>query len=467
MALNVEGKVDWEEVKQLVTQSYRLIALARMLAALCLSLLIGVAGVAAGVAPPRGAGSPQTEPARPASGSSGVEDAESLARRIVPQVEEIRGLKFKAPVPVKIVDDAAARAHFTARAKKFWPEERIQAEQAAYIQLGLLPPSTDLRASLFNVLEEQAAGYYDPSSRTFFMVDDMPGSLAPLIIAHELTHALDDQYYGIDEMIGRGGEADDSATATGAVVEGSGTLVMSLFVLREMQAGRLTPQALLEFQESDAGRAERLRAAPQYLQRGLLSPYLLGQLFLLRGNLLGVMSGVKSEDLDRAFKDPPASTEQILHPEKYWDEASKDLPRPVPLPDLSAALGDGWSFTARGVLGEMNLAMLTGAAPIDVASADALSAARWTNQAAAGWGGDTWQIYSRGGDRATVLATVWDTTKDAEEFEAGLLPVEGRRSWRHGDAVVLVAGADGASSRLADAALAAAQPVPAPKNPGS
>jgi len=138
----------------------------------------------------------------------------------------------------------------------------------------------------------------------------------------------------------------------------------------------------------------------------------------------------------------------------------------VPLPDLSAVLGDGWSFTARGVLGEMNLAQITGAAPLDVASADALSAARWTNEAATGWGGDTWQIYSRGGDRATVLATVWDTTKDAEEFEAGLPPVEGRRSWRRGDAVVLVAGAGAAEQKLADAALAAAQPAPPPKTGG-
>src|SRR5262245_50205199 len=84
------------------------------------------------------------------------DEAAAMVPTPLPRVEELRRLKFKHPVPVKVVDDAAAKAHFKGRMKKFVTEAQMQAEQIAYTQLGLLPKGDDLQASLFSVLEEQA-----------------------------------------------------------------------------------------------------------------------------------------------------------------------------------------------------------------------------------------------------------------------------------------------------------------------
>jgi hypothetical protein len=218
---------------------------------------------------------------------------------------------------------------------------------------------------------------------------------------------------------------------------------MSVYMLREMQAGRIGAEAVTAYQESEAGRAERLLAAPPLLQRLLLAPYILGQSFLLRGEATRLLSGLDPEDLNRAFRDPPQSSEQILHAEKYWDESARDAPRAVRLEDLSKQLGDGWTLQAQGELGELVVAQLAGAAMPDVNSIAVAQPESWTNAAAAGWGGDRWQLYANGDQHVTVLATLWDDESEAREFDAALAAPPGLRAWRSGDAVVLVAGDPG------------------------
>ena len=375
----------------------------------------------------------------PAPAKISLEEAIELARTVTPRVEEIRGLKFKRPVAVKVVDDQTARRHFKARIAKEYPEARLRADERAYAQLGLIPAGTQLLPGFLDILEEQAGGFYDPESDTFYVLDDMPKAVGPILVAHELTHALDDQHYGIDGMLDQVKEDDDRAAAVGAVVEGSGTLVMTAFLMQEMQAGRLQLEALAELQKSEAGQGARLTAALPFLRRSLLSSYALGFPFLLRGDLLKLTS-FDPADLNRAFEKPPASSEQILHPEKYWDAAKADAPVVVALPDLAKLFGPGWALAGHGTLGELNLALLTDAPTPNGNSPDALVAAAWTNEGAAGIGGDAYQHYSNGTKGETVLATVWDTEKDALEFEKALRPLSGRRAYRRGAAVVIVAG---------------------------
>jgi hypothetical protein len=393
---------------------------------------------------PAPAGSPAPpQPGSPAPASTLDRDqVAALAERIAPIVEQIRGGHFKHPVPVEVVDDAAARTHFESRLAKYWPERRIRAEEIVYAHLGLLPPKTDLAGEVYDVLEEQASGFYDPDRDTFFVLGDMPAAAAPIIMAHELTHALDDQTFGIERLLESAGDSNDRAGAIDCVVEGSGTAVMSVFVVREIAAGRLDPKALAEFRQTDAGRGERLKQAPLFVQRELVAPYILGMAFLLRGEMIRMKTGgITPSDIDRAFRDPPRSTEQILHPEKYWDEAKRDLPRVVTLPDLSGVIGPGWTLEATGDLGELTIALLTGVDPGDPTSTDR-PLERWTNAAASGWGGDLWQLY-RDGDRAvTVLATVWDSDRDAREFESALRLPPGALTRRRADVVIAVAGDD-------------------------
>lgn len=397
----------------------------------------------------------------PAGSTLTVEQASAMVAEIGKTVEELRGQKFKRHVPVKVVDDAAARAHFRARLGKLWPEAQMRFEQKVYSHLGLLPPGSDILGTLLDMLEEQAWGYYDPDTDTFYVLDDMPRGMAPMIMAHELTHALDDQHFGIDQMLEKAQGDDDRQSAMSAVVEGSGTLVMSVFLIREIGAGRLKPEALLEFEKTEAGRAERLKQAPPLLQRSLVAPYILGQAFLLRGNPMGMIAGIQPQDVDRAFREPPTSGEQILHPEKYWDAAKKDPPRAMTLPELSSALGGGWSLVAEGTLGEIVLAILVGVDRLNLQSVEIANPASWTNEAASGWGGDLYHHYVNGPKSVTILATLWDTEHDAEEFEKGLRPVEGRQAWRRGEAVVL-AGGD-AADRAAAVATAALDAIAPPR----
>jgi hypothetical protein len=360
-----------------------------------------------------------------------------------------------------VVDDAQAGAYFRLRLEKFWPPAQMRAEQIAYIQLGLLPAGADMEKALFGLLEEQAGGFYDPASGTVFVLGDMPKSSAPLFMAHELSHALDDQHYGIDAMIEKTRDDQDRGNGVSAVVEGSGMLVMTLFLSREMIAGRLTPESMEELGRSEAGRAEKLKASPPLLQRGLLAPYMLGQTFILRGDVSRIKMGAQGADYERLFRDPPVSSEQLLHPEKYWDDAKKDSPREVRLPDLCGTLGAGWSQAGRGNLGEMNLAILTSPGGIDPLSPEATNPAAWTNEAAAGWGGDRWSLCAAGDRHVTILATLWDTPEDATQFDAALPAMEGRRVARRGDAVVLLAGdAPEGAENLAAAALKALAPPP-------
>jgi len=368
------------------------------------------------------------------------QEAAALAVEIAPLVEEIRGAKFKHPVPVEVVDDAKARKHFESRMERYWPEAQMHAEEIVYADLGLLPPKADLAGEVYDVLEEQASGFYDPDRDTFFVLGDMPRSIAPIITAHELTHALDDQYFSIDGLLAKTGDSSDRAGALDAVVEGSGTAVMTVFIVRQLQAGKLDPHALVDFQHSEAGQATRLKATPLFVQRSLLAPYILGMAFLLRGEMIRMKTGgITPSDIDHAFTDPPQSTEQILHPEKYWDPARRDLPRRVVIPDLSGTLGPGWTRGARGDLGELTLALITGLDPGDPTSTDR-PLERWTNDAASGWGGDLWHLYRNGERAVTVLATVWDSEKDAREFESALRLPAGARTKRKGDAVIVVAG---------------------------
>ncbi len=364
-------------------------------------------------------------------------DAQALVARVTPRVEQIRGLKFKRSVKVAFADAARVRAHFEQRLGASASPAQLHAQDMAFVQLGLLPVGSTLAGGMIDTLEDQARGYYDPGTDTFYLTTGAPEPGLEAIVAHELTHALDDQHFDIDAMQARARD-DDAVMALSALLEGSGTLVMASYLAQEIGAGRLPADVRERIQEREAPAAARLVAAPPFFQRSLTAPYLLGLAFLLRGDPARLRLGVETADLDRAFADPPASTEQILHPAKYWEPAARDLPVALPLTDVSAQLGSGFSLRGSGSLGELLLGVLVGAPTPE--AAQGLDLARWEAPAAAGLGGDAWQHYGDGARGVTLLASSWDSARDAEEFVAALRPVARRRAYRHDKLVLLVAG---------------------------
>ena len=193
--------------------------------------------------------------------------------------------------------------------------------------------------------------------------------------------------------------------------------MLTAYTLRAMRNGSLDTSALVELAQTEAARGRRLAEMPPILGRSLLGPYLLGARFLMRGgDPAAAPEPFPLDDVTAAFEDGPTSSEQILHPEKYWDETLRDAPVPVRLDDLDRALGRKWKRIGDGVLGELGLAVLVGSDRPMGPDGFQRSSETWTHPAAAGWGGDRWAIWTRRGRDLVVLRTIWDSDEDAAEF---------------------------------------------------
>ena len=395
---------------------------------------------------------PEVPPETPAEASPApVVDRLALLKQVSADVERIRGLKFTKPVPMEVVSDADTRKHALQRIEDLQAKDTLDAEIAVYRLLRLVPQEGDVLESVLGALEEQVGGFYDPKRETFFLLDDMPSGMAPALIAHELTHAVEDQVFDLDARLRATKEDEDRSFAVSAVHEGSATLVMTLYATEALQTGKMKSEDFQAFAKTEAGRGDRLAALPAVMYRQLIGTYILGTNFITRGK--GPTAGAKFPvaDVRRVYKDGPTSSEQILHPERYWDV--RDNPRPVSLGTAGEALGEGWERSADGTLGELVLAVLVGAStPGDFATAWGVGSSGWTNAAATGWGGDHWELWKRGEDAAVLLSTVWDTAKDAEEFAAALGQGPTFAFRRKKKAVAIVAGIP-FDSETADAAL--------------
>jgi hypothetical protein len=364
-------------------------------------------------------------PAAPADDASSAADSltqaelERLGAEMCGQIAELRGAPFLRPVAMELADKAEFQAYARERLAETTTPERLAGDELAAKLLGLVPPAMDLTATMLELLEGQVGGYYDPKRDTFYVMDSFGGGLARVIMAHELTHALDDQLHDLDAALAERLDSTDAAFAYQALCEGSATSLMNRWVLANL--GAISPRDLEQAQTMDmAG----LESAPEYLWKPLLAAYLRGAAFLARTSEVaaGQRSEVPREDFERAFRDPPRSSEQILHPEKYWDPAALDEPLGVAID--AAGLSAGWSLLHSDTLGELVLALVVNPPelrrPIDTGDPFAILAQRYTSQAASGWGGDRCAVLARGDARLLVLASAWDGEDDAEEFELAL-----------------------------------------------
>jgi hypothetical protein len=399
--------------------------------ALLAVVMLSSAGLAWPDAPPP---SPRPATPRPTVRLTPAE-AEALVREVSAKVEKIRGLKFKTPVSMKIISGAEARADFASEISTTAVEE-ARHTQDAFIQMGLVPPGTDLVRGYLDLAEKDVAGYYESGSRTFFLLDHVSADEAKGVMAHELTHALEDQHYDLRTLKKGAGGNSDHMTAITAVVEGSAMAVMLAYLGREQGQEKATAQ--LEATESK--RANRLKVAPSFTQRSLMLPYLLGFSFLLQGKPweFHLGGGVHAADIDEAYVHPPYSTRQILHPEQYWVGRARYQEQKLTLPDLSSNLGAGWSKAAEGSIGELGLAVLTGSRQ-SIELPWAMLPARWTNEAAVGAVGDVYHHYVNGERGVTVLLTRWETELDANQFAKALLG-KGKFFYRYGVNFLMIAG---------------------------
>jgi hypothetical protein len=328
---------------------------------------------------------------------------EEMARR----VEALRGLRFESlPRPVGVTP-AQARREGLQDLDRSYPEARRRADEQVLKLLGLIAPSVDLRDASASVFSEGVAGYYDPRTKRMRTVRGAATGtrvLAEMVLAHELTHALEDQRFGLG-LEDQGG-SDDTALARLALVEGSASELMYAYAQRHFTAEE-TLGGVLGSAFAPTG------SLPGFLQAQLLFPYTGGQEFVaaLRERAGGRWTLV---DLAERIR-PPASTEQVMHPDK-WVRVEPPMRVRV---RAGAALGPGWKRASGGVLGEFQTREL-------LAEAGGGGSA----EAAAGWGGDRYELWRREPSpacaapcrrsAALVARWRWDTTADEREFAGKL-----------------------------------------------
>ena len=344
-------------------------------------------------------------------------ELERVSEEIKRDVEKLRGLEFKRPVAVELADKQGFLAYARKRQEVAMTPGRVERDERVAKMLGLIPPDIDLMAAYEDLLDDQVGGFYDPSSDTFFLMESFTGGIAKVILAHELTHALDDQHFDIDGTLARLDEETDAELAFQAVVEGSGTSAMNQWAV-----GHLRELGLEALAGASSMGTEGLADAPPYMWKPLLAVYLRGEGFLTRTAGINAGKAARAADVRRAFEAPPRSTEQILHPEKYWDEERRDEPRRVAFArDLDLA---GWEVVGEDTLGELFLALLTmpldERGGLDAANPFAILKIEYTDDAAEGWGGDRLVLLEKDGAFCLDLVTVWDRPEDAREFEAAV-----------------------------------------------
>ncbi|MDQ3756109.1 MAG: hypothetical protein M3371_15425, partial [Acidobacteriota bacterium] len=266
----------------------------------------------------------------------------------------------------------------------------LRASQLALIKLGLAPANFQLREFIIKLLTEQVAGYYDPKTQIFYLADwiDLDGQKP--VIAHELTHALQDQHFNLRRFEKWPTGDSDAELAAHALVEGDAMLTMMQYVLRNPAIALGMLKAL---GGSGASATEQLDRAPRVLRETLMFPYTQGMTFATQVQRRGGWPLVSA-----AYKDLPQSTEQILHPEKYF---AREAPLKVELAVIARALGNGWQRLDFDVNGEWSYYLI-----LD----EFLKSPAASREAAAGWGGDRYAVYENAKTGAVVVAqqTVWD-----------------------------------------------------------
>ena len=314
-------------------------------------------------------------------------DLQGEVTALLPKVEDAAGLKFRKPPKVASQSSEQVQKFLVDQFAR--PEVRrdLDAKIGVWKRLGLVPDSVDVVALLTKLLAEQVVGFYDPKSKTLFVVEGHSGVQRETVIRHELTHALQDQYVNLDSIQNLLGD-DDRVEAAQAVFEGHATVMMVGNAARTIAWDKAREGI------RDARAANPIfSAAPPFLAEGLLFPYLGGAEFVR--NVMA--DGVTSQQLLTAL---PTSTSQILHKERWGGKGN-----PAELVRFTTPAGTPIRY--QNSFGEFEtrlaLAQLLG----DVSRASA---------AARGLDGDRYAVLRTSSGDGLAWVCVWDTPLDAEEF---------------------------------------------------
>jgi hypothetical protein len=360
-----------------------------------------------------------------------VDAALARVKDIVPKLAKLRHLELLHAIPAEFQTKDDFRAFVHREIEK--EAAHTKDTQSAMVQLGLLPAGIDLSKAEEQAFATQAAAYYDPAQKKFFivMVPDAPAML-DITSAHELTHGLTDQHFDLKTYMAENANGhstldDDAQSARRFVVEGDATFAMFIYAMSDMAGSSdVSPQlmkmlrgqiesmgdvdAMLDMMSSQTGVgsgsgdiAESMRAMhdiPRAILVPMIDSYMKGAIVAIDAYEQGGWAGV-----DALYKNPPESTEQVLHPKEKLLGANRDHPHKVTVAKLA-----GYDEVTSNVLGELEWQVYFG-----------LWKHTGGDKVSENWGGDRYSFQRRkgtqgGGKVVALVATDWDSEADAKRF---------------------------------------------------
>jgi hypothetical protein len=366
----------------------------------------------------------------PARATAEEPDLDKKVEEICRKVEKLRGLKFKRKVTVGVKSRKELRKFILDSFEKEFPEKKARETGRVLKKMGLIPPDCDLRKTFLDLLTSQIGGFYNPETKRLFVIKPgdeggaasammrrvdsflkMAGtSMNDLVTAHELTHALQDQHYNLLKLQLPIMKNEDRVTALKCLFEGDAVHTQNEYMFSVLPPGVRSMLKAMSRRGMGQGGMEQLSMpgsglenVPEYLKVGLAYPYIGGPRLVSR-----LLKDKDISAVDALFKNPPTSTEQVLHLDRLFG-GERDEPTRIHIDKLRRLLPDGARELDRNVLGELGTRILL---------KQFLGAAE-AKKAAAGWDGDTYAAFDVKGEIVLVWVTNWDSEEEAREFVSG------------------------------------------------
>jgi hypothetical protein len=349
----------------------------RLIVCMVAALFLTIGAEAQSIAPPA---------SLPPPASVQKQEFLQAADEVMAEMSKLVSLPILSPLKKSMRSREEIRAYLLQKMKEDKDADKRYADQKIMEKFGLLPKDYPLDQVLVKVLTEQIAGLYDPDSQEFFIADWTSAADQRSVMSHELTHALQDQHFHIDKWTDAAKPNDDGELARDAVLEGSAMAAMLDYELR----GKGTIRDLGDFDPAmfmgDVDSSPELSKAPKVLQDELLFPYLAGITFTQ--HILKAGNGWA--DFYKVFDKPPASTQQIMHPDLYLQGV---MPAKIELPMAKGLISADWKKLDENDMGEFGVQEIL---------KQYLPKAR-SVAIAASWGGDRYAIFENQKNKRTML----------------------------------------------------------------
>jgi hypothetical protein len=349
----------------------------------------------------------EDNPSPPQENQSNI-PADILAQmeKIEQEVEDLRGLPQASDLDRKTLTPVELRQRVMEDFFVDYTEEDVRQDALILNLFGLLDRDYDLFELFVELYSEQIAGFYDDETKEMVVVqgEEFAGP-ERMTYAHEYTHALQDARYDLNDGLKLDDETceidSEYCAAVTALVEGDASFTETQWFLEH--SSLKDKQEVLQYYQEYA--SPIFDNTPAFLQEDLIFPYVRGIAFVTQLYEEGGYTAI-----DSAFLNPPVSTEQIMHPERY----PGDQPIKIELDDFTSLLGDGWEEIDRNTMGEWYTYLMLGK-PL---SSDWALEEDIAFSAAEGWGGDQYLVYHHFENDEDVLIFLneWDTQADADEY---------------------------------------------------